>query len=491
MKFEITFSAVVVSLICSIFAADKERPNVIMIMCDDLGYGDVGFNGNPHVQTPNLNQLAKDGANLTQFYSIGPVCSPTRGSFVTGRHHYRFGIYTANRGHLPKEENTIARALRSKGYTTGHFGKWHMGTLSRTISPKGKGRKPELNYAPPWERDYDRSFVMEVAVKTWEPTEGRQAKDNPYYEDGVVTTDNLRGGSSRIIMDRVVPFIEMAVEAEKPFLSVIWFNAPHKDVEAGPEYLKRYAGFGGAAHYFGCISEMDDQVGRLRSELKRLKIDGNTIIFFTSDNGPLGGQLKSKEAYGKSENRLTGNSGGFTGGKRSLHEGGVRMPSLALWPGQTKPGSIIDVPGSVLDYLPTLAKALDIPLPEDRVLDGENILPILRGEKQEHVKSIPFRYENDAWLVKGKLKLVITSPTDPAKDRLFNLATDKVEAKNLVSEFPTEAAAMRKELLAFLASAKNSHGGGEYGTNFKPVEAWHPLGELSRKAKKQAKENQK
>ena len=461
------------------------------MMCDDLGYGDVGFNGNPHVQTPHLNQLATDGANLTHFYSIGPVCSPTRASFLTGRHHYRMGIYSANRGHLPKQENTIAKLLKTKGYTTGHFGKWHLGTLNPEVSPKGKSRKAKANFAPPWERDYDRSFVMEVAVKTWEPTTGRQSKNNPYYEDGVVTGENLNGGSSRIIMDRVIPFVQKAVESKTPFLSVVWFNAPHKDIEAGPEYLKRYEGFGGAAHYFGCISEVDDQVGRLRAELKRLKIEDNTVLLFTSDNGPLGGKLKSKEVYGKSDNRVAGNSGGFTGGKRDMFEGGVRVPSLAYWPGQTTPGSTIDVPMSVLDYLPTLANALGIRLPENRVLDGENVLPILRGDKQTHVKSIPFRYENDAWLVKDKLKLVIVSATDPSKDRLFDLAADKVEAHNIVMRYPEKVSKMRKELLAFLASAKQSHNGEEYETEFKPVERWHALGELSRKMKKKAKEGLK
>lgn len=489
MKYRFMLSLAIVVMVGTTFAARKKKPNVIMMMCDDMGFGDVGFNGNPHVKTPNLDKLATDGANLTQFYSIGPVCSPTRVSFVTGRHHYRTGVYTANRAHLPKEENTIAKMLKSNGYTTGHFGKWHMGTLNREISIKGPARKPEINFAPPWERDYDRSFVTECAVKTWNPREGRQAPNNPYYEDGVVTNDNVEGGSSRIIMDRVIPFVQDAVEKDKPFLSVIWFNAPHKDVEAGPEYLKRYEGYGGAAHYFGCISEMDDQVGRLRAELKRLGIEDNTIIFFTSDNGPLGGVLKSKETYGKSNNRLTGNSGGFTGGKRSFHEGGVRVPGLAYWPGKTKPGSTIDVPMSVLDYLPTLAGALNIDLPKDRILDGENILPILQGKKKVHEKSIPFRYESQAWLVKGNYKLIIESATDHSKDVLYNLSIDKTEENNIVSQHPEKVAEMRKEILEFLASAKNSHDGGEYKTDFQPVEPWHELGQLSRKAKKKKQQH--
>lgn len=477
------------SLLAACAGKAAERPNIIMMMCDDMGWGDTGFNGHPVIQTPHLDQLAADGANLTHFYSIGPVCSPTRTSFVTGRHYYRMGIWSANNGHLPKEEYTIARLLKQEGYTTGHFGKWHMGTLNPEISPKGKGRLPKENYAPPWERDYDRSFVVECAVKTWEPTEGRQAKDNPYYEDGVVTTDNLRGDTSRIIMDRVIPFVQDASQRDTPFLAVVWFNAPHKDIEAGPEYLKRYAGYGEAAHYFGCISAVDDQVGRLRAELDRLGIADDTVLLFTSDNGCVGGKLKTAKEYENAKGRCAGSAGGFSGGKRKIQEGGVRVPGVAYWPGQTKPGSVIDVPVSVLDYLPTIARAVGAPLPENRVLDGEDVMPILRGEKQVHDKSIPFRFEKSAWLVKGKFKLIIDSPTDASKDRLFNLAEDKTESVNVVAQYPEMVQEMRAEILGFLASAEHSHAGGEYETDFQPVEPWQPLGESTKMMKRKSKKS--
>ncbi|VGO18084.1 sulfatase family protein [Pontiella sulfatireligans] len=467
--------------------AENTRPNFVLMMCDDLGYGDVGFNGNDTVLTPHLDKLATDGVNLTHFYSIGPVCSPTRTSFVTGRHYWRMGIWSANKGHLPKEEFTLAKMLKQKGYTTGHFGKWHMGTLNPETSPKGKGRMPKKNFAPPWERDYDRSFVMEVAVKTWEPTEGRQAKDNPYYENGKVTTENLNGDTSRIIMDRAIPFIQEAAKSDTPFLSVIWFNAPHKDVEAGPEHLARYEGFGEAAHYLGCISGVDDQVGRLREELERLGIADDTVLLFTSDNGPVGNKVKTREEYMKQKGRVAGSSGGFTGGKRTIHEGGVRVPGLAYWPGVTQPGSVIDVPMSVLDYLPTIGSYVGAKLPEDRIRDGENILPILKGEKKVHDKSIPFRHHKQAWLVKGKYKLIIESADDTSNDLLFDLTTDKTEANNVASRYPEKVVEMRKEILAFLASAEKSHAGEEYNTDFQPVETWVPLGIDYQERKKSGK----
>ncbi|MEO9590251.1 sulfatase family protein, partial [Rhodopirellula bahusiensis] len=123
-----------------------DRPNIVLIMCDDLGWGDTGFNGNTIIQTPELDALAEEGTVLDHFYSVGPVCSPTRASFLTGRHYFRMGIWTANRGHLPAQEFTLARMLKQEGYATGHFGKWHLGTLSRTVSAKGKGRRPDLHY---------------------------------------------------------------------------------------------------------------------------------------------------------------------------------------------------------------------------------------------------------------------------------------------------------------------------------------------------------
>ena len=448
------------------------QPNAILMMCDDLGWGDTGFNGNTTIQTPNLDRMAEEGAVLDHFYSVGPVCSPTRASFLTGRHYYRMGVWTANAGHLPNEEYTIARMLNANGYATGHFGKWHLGTLSKTESSKGTSRKPALHFAPPWERDYDVSFVTESAVATWNPAEGKRAEGNPYYENGVVATENLQGDDSRVLMDRVLPFIEDSVKKEKPFLAVIWFHAPHEDIVAGPDYLKMYEGHGEAAHYYGCITAMDEQVGRLRAKLKALGVEGNTALFFCSDNGPEG-----KEPNDRSKTRKAGSAGEFSGRKRDVLEGGVRVPALALLPGITKPGTHIDTPMSVLDYLPTVGALTGAKLPGNRELDGENILPILSGEKNSHVKSIPFRYGKYACLVQGNLKLIIESPDDHSSDQLYDLDKDIKEQANVVAQHPEKVQQMRREILEFLASAKKSHAGAEYGdAGYKPVDPWKELG---------------
>ncbi len=453
----------------STFAAEQNsKPNIILMMCDDLGWGDTGFNGNEIIKTPNLDQMAKEGAKLTHFYSIGPVCSPTRASFLTGRHYYRSGVWTANVGHLPEEEYSIAKMLKGEGYATGHFGKWHLGTLSKTQSAKGAKRRPADNFAPPWERNYDASFVTESAIGTWNPAKSRQYTNNPYYENGVVASENLEGCDSRVLMDRVIPFIQNAVEDDKPFVSVIWFHAPHAEAIAGPDYLNMYKEYGPAANYYGCITAMDEQVGRLRAELKRLGVAENTAMFFCSDNGPEGKAPSGKNA---------GVTGGLSGRKRSMHDGGVRVPALALWPNKIEPNSTIDVPMSVLDYLPTVSAITGAPLLKDRILDGENVLPILMDGKTTHTKPIPFRYSKQAGLVQGKFKLIIESSTDSSNDKLYDLAKDRAEAKNLAKAMPEKASEMRATIMKFLDSAQMSHSGAEYDTpNYKPTDRWLALG---------------
>ena len=272
-------------------------PNIILMMCDDLGYGDVGFNGNEVIKTPNLDRLASNGIRFTRFYAGGPVCSPTRGTCLTGRHYFRYGVTHANRGHLPTQEITLARMLKSFGYATGHFGKWHLGTLDPNYSGK-PNRNPARNYAPPWERDYDASFATEYAVPTWDPTvdiNQRTGKRldrpwaSPYYENGKLATENLEGCDSRVLMDRAIPFIEQAVENGEQFLTTIWFHAPHSPVVAGPEYRAMYSEYSeDEQHYYGCITAIDDQVGRLYHALEAWGVADNTMIWFCSDNGPEG-----------------------------------------------------------------------------------------------------------------------------------------------------------------------------------------------------------
>ena len=269
------------------------RPNVILIMADDLGYGDVGFTGNDRIMTPSLDQLAADGVVLNRFYTSASICSPSRAAALTGRHHYRTGVLAAHTAGLRIGEVTIAEVLQEHGYTTGFFGKWHLGWVRPDdLSDRGY-------YSPPWHHGFDVAFATRSAVPTWDPNLtpfdifGHKKGDkwhsvSPYLLNGEPVTDNLEGDDSRVIMDRVIPFIRENVRQGEPFAAVVWFHTPHDPVVAGPEYLSLYESLARKEqrHFYGAITAMDEQIGRLRAELKDLGVEENTILLFTSDNGP-------------------------------------------------------------------------------------------------------------------------------------------------------------------------------------------------------------
>ena len=278
-----------------------EKPNILLVMADDLGWGDVGFNGNGEIKTPHLDDMAENGMRLTRFYTASPLCSPTRGSCLTGRYPWRFGVLAAHTGGMRMAEYTVAEVAHSAKYQTGFFGKWHLGWV------KPEERLPRGFYSPPWQHGFDDTFASTSAVPTWNPTvtpEGKLRGEDgdgdapatagspwkggkPYVHNGVEVADNMEGDDSRVIMDRVIPFIRRNAEKKQPFLACVWFHTPHEPVVAGPEYRKLYPKNGTAKqNYFGAITAMDEQIGRLRGELRRLNIADNTILFFTSDNGP-------------------------------------------------------------------------------------------------------------------------------------------------------------------------------------------------------------
>ena len=454
-------------------------PNIILMMCDDLGYGDVGFNGNEVIKTPNLDRLASNGIRFTRFYAGGPVCSPTRGTCLTGRHYFRYGVTHANRGHLPTQEITLARMLKSFGYATGHFGKWHLGTLDPNYSGKAN-RNPARNYAPPWERDYDESFATEYAVPTWDPAvdiNQRTGKRldrpwaSPYYENGVLATENLEGCDSRVLMDRAIPFIEQAVENGEQFLTTIWFHAPHSPVVAGPEYRAMYSEYSeDEQHYYGCITAIDDQVGRLYHALEAWGVADNTMIWFCSDNGPEGRTGQS--------GRNRGSTGGLRGRKRSLFDGGVGVPALLHWPGHAEPGRTVEMPCSTLDYFPTIAEVMGYEMPDARPIDGISLLPTIEGNMTERPVPIPYRFisQKNAMfdaptisMIDNRYKCLTNLSSDGSEDLCFDMIEDRAETTNLANEQRERIGQTRETLRQWLRSCEASHNGGDYDEEFEPV----------------------
>ncbi|MEK6237043.1 MAG: sulfatase-like hydrolase/transferase, partial [Planctomycetales bacterium] len=402
-------------------------PNVILCMADDQGWGDVGYNGHPHLKTPHLDRMSAEGVTFTRFYSAAAMCSPTRGSCYTGRNPYRFGITFAMKGRLEATEVPLSTVLKKRGYATGHFGKWHLGTLSKK---KGDQKRwgafagdPVRYFCPPWERDVDVCFVTESKTPTWNPLldpgplkgknkgKGKQPaaanSEKPYGNDyfsgpGQTVTENTLGDDSRVIMDRAIPFIQDAVKKKQPFLAVIWFHAPHSPVVGGPDYLRMYADQPEPArHYYACLTALDEQVGRLRAELKRLQVDGDTMLWFCSDNGPAR----------QGSPRHVGSNGGLSGYKLSIREGGIRVPGLLVWPNEVKKPRTVDAPCVTSDYSPTILDALKIPIPEGRVLDGVSMLPLIRGERATRDAPIGFLNKDgkeSVWM-EDRYKLIETS----------------------------------------------------------------------------------
>jgi len=442
----------------------KNLPNVIFCMADDLGWGDTGYNGHPRIQTPYLDQMAREGLCFDRFYSGAPVCSPTRGSVLTGRHPQRLGIRWANDGRIGSEEITLAELVKEEGYTTGHFGKWHLGTLTTELTDSNRGRPGnEEEYSPPWENGFDVCFSTEAKVPTWDPMkkpEGEAPKQGwtPLDEDapsepygtrywegpGQIAGDNLEGDDSRVIMDRAVGFIEEAVTRDTPFFAVIWFHAPHLPVVAGPKTTASYLDLDPyTKNYYGCITALDQQMGRLRETLARLGVGHETLLWFCSDNGPEG-----------KEGQAPGSAGPFRGRKRSLYEGGVRVPGLLVWPDKIPSGRKTDLPCVTSDLFPTVLDVVGEKLPSDRrPYDGISLLSLVEGRLKKRPSPIAFESRDQLSLTDNQYKLY--SKDDGDTFELYDLIEDPGETRDLADTHPKIVQRMQNTLETWRHSCRD------------------------------------
>jgi arylsulfatase A-like enzyme len=443
--------------------SDEEKPNVILIMADDLGWGDVGFNGNKKIITPHLDKMSASGIRFTNFYAAAPLCSPTRASVLTGRSPFRQGIFAAHTGAMRHAEKTIAEVLKNEGYQTGFFGKWHLGWVEPDkVVSRG-------NYSPPWHHGFEEVFATKSAVPTWDPTvypdnwngfgkgENGSWGGSIYVQNGIPVTDNLEGDDSRIIMDRAIPFIEKSINEDKPFLANIWFHTPHEPIVAGPEYLEKYPGLPEEQkHLYGCITAMDEQIGRLKTFLKEKGVAENTILFFCSDNGPADPQTK----------RGIASAGPFRGHKHQMWEGGLRVPSLIEWPGHIEAGQTTNYQACTSDYFPTILDMLHIPIPNKVPLDGVSLVPMLEGKSTE--RQVPFAagyqrlYKNTELyaFIDGQYKICIPEVGDEMM--LFDLENDPSETNNLAEDNPELLEKMKADLEEVKKSWTASREGKDY-----------------------------
>ena len=424
----------------------SERPNIIVIMADDMGWGDVGFNGNTIIKTPHLDALASDGVIMERFYSAAPLSSPTRASVLTGRHPFRTGVFSANVGILRKREVTLPELLRENGYTTGLFGKWHLGTLTYKEKDANRGSVDNKHlYNPPSWHGFEESFITESKVPTFDPMiqpiqndgcfwdyiregEPSLAYGTAYWDkEGTKVTEDLKGDDSKIIMDRALPFMERSIQEGIPFFSVIWFHAPHLPCVAGPQQVALYKDLDlQQRNHYGCITALDEQIGRLVDYLKAKNIYENSIILFCSDNGP--------------ELETPGSPGNFRGKKRSLYEGGIRVPSLMCWPAKLAKGSKLGVPCSTVDYMPTLLDIVNVSNNKELVLDGESLWPKLMKHETNRIKPLVFCSGYQGAVIDMDYKLYYTK----GKYELYNIAKDPSEKNDISAAYPEKKERLEK-----------------------------------------------
>jgi arylsulfatase A-like enzyme len=447
------------------------RPNIILLMSDDQGWGDTGFNGHPVIRTPNIDGLASRGMSFSRFYAAAPVCSPTRASVITGRHPKRMGIDNPNSGEMLPEEITIAEVAQSLGYRTAHFGKWHLGTMTHIVKDSNRGAAGNVDeYSPPWEHGYDVVFATEAKVPTFDPMDDPENRGNYYgtaywtgpdravpYEDM-----SLWGDDSRVLMDRVIPFIEDSVTNGRRFFATIWLHSPHDPVVADPadDTYAHQAGLTDAQRtYYTIVTQMDRQIGRLWQTLEEQGIAENTLLAFTSDNG--------------ASDKFAGSNGALRGFKQDLYEGGIRVPGILVWPGKIPAGSSSDAPVITHDYLPTLLdiwQADESAFPSSRLLDGRSLMPLVRGEtpapRQLHFAftrwdaSDEFDLPQRMAVIDGSYKLI--SHDYGQNWELYDLASDLSEENDIAPDQGERVAQLRSDLLEWFESTRRSRDGVDY-----------------------------
>ncbi len=454
-------------------APKASRPNIIFVMTDDQGWGDVGYNGHPHIKTPSLDAMAKAGMRFDRFYAAASTCSPTRATCLNGRNNWRVNISSPLRigeAHLPAEEITLPEAIKSAGYVSGHFGKWHVGGFTKEAG---------VHMMTPGMAGFDHWFSTPNVLPTYDPyAKGFKAGTKEMYWDNgrnipmeeARKDPTLRGDDAAIVMNKAMGFIRTQAKANKPFMTFIWLHNVHTPLGRNPELIKLYPKCSSQEQtYFSNITAIDIQVGRLRKELRTLGIAENTMLWFTSDNGP---NLKGKKIVkfakaqgGKFNYTPIGSTGAFRGYKRHMHEGGTRVPGILEWPAKIKVGRITNFPAVTTDYFPTVLDALGIPLPKDRAYDGISLMPLVEGTATRRKTPIGFHCNGwDAW-TEHQYKIVRQGKK--AEWELYDLLEDPFEEHNLAKTKPEVVARLLMDYTAWAASCAAE--GEKYAKRYPPL----------------------
>jgi arylsulfatase A-like enzyme len=435
MRILIRFVLVLSAIVASVqFAGGAEsRPNVVVVMTDDQGYGDIGLHKNPHLRMPNLDRFAQEGVQFSRFY-VSPVCAPTRASLMTGRYHYRTGVIHTSRGgaKMHGDEVTIAERLQAAGYRTGIFGKWHLGD-NYPMRPSEQGFNEALIHksgAIGQQSDAPSSYFN---PRLWHNNEPKQTK----------------GYCTDVFFDAALQFIEQ--NRERPFFVYLPTNAPHAPLDVEPRYVERYKALGlddTTARVYGMVENIDENFARLLATLDRLGLRQNTLVVFLTDNGAQQARYNA----------------GLRGRKGTTYEGGIRVPAFFQWPARVAGKRTIDRIAAHIDLFPTLLDACGVPDTARAKVDGTSLLPLLNGKisastwpdrtlfLQCHRGLDPKQYQH-ASVVTQQFKLVTYPGTFNREDlepsltkptlELYDIAADSSEKNDVAAVNPATVEALR------------------------------------------------
>ena len=421
-------AALLLSTPITTHAADGP-PNIVIFLADDLGFGDLGCCGHPIIQTPNLDAFAKQGTRFTQCYAACAVCSPSRSAILTGRTPYRNGVFTwipeDREIHLRASEIALPKLLKERGYATCHVGKWHLnGHFNKPTQPQ------------PNDHGYD----------WWLATQNNAAPshENPsnFVRNGQ-PVGTLEGYSAPLIVEEASTWLKQHRDPSKPFLLSVWAHEPHYPIKSSPEFKAKYLDLTDDVQreHHANVTQLDHAFGKLMQTLDELKLADNTVVFFTSDNGPEGDGIKSPGR---------GSTGGLRGRKRAVYEGGIRVPGIVRWPGKTKPGTTSDVPVIGTDIFVTAVGIAEAKLPTDRILDGGNLLAAIEGRAVERARPLYWR----CVIAPGPLKTAmrigdwkILADEQLTLFELYNLQNDPQEKTNLRATQPAKFEEMKTALV--------------------------------------------
>ncbi len=454
---------------CSkLFAETKEKPNIIFIFSDDTGWGDLGCYGNRKFKTPNLDKMAEEGTLFTQFYSSGSVCSPSRTAFITGQFPAKLGIH----GHLAKHKQNKKRnmpnfldpealnlptLLQKNGYTTGHFGKWHLGHGTGAPAPSEYG------------------FDETISVNS----------NDPNQMD--IWSPEARPTATKKVMDATFDFVKK--HKNEPFYAQAWLSDTHATLNPSEEQMDVYSEYwwSNPAHlydnkeldyktpweiYGGTLTEMDKQIGNFLDKLKKEGVEKNTIVIFSSDNGP-------EDFYiGNASHSGIGHAHPFRGRKRSIYEGGIRVPFIVKWPEDTPAGKVNNesVIGAV-DFLPTICSIAGIEIPKNNSIDGEDMSAAIKGKEIRRSKPLmwewgfkifghPLHKSPQLAIREGDHKLLINP--DRSRVELYNIIKDPMEVDNIAKDHPELVKKLSKKVLDWKKTLPEVNTDPEAGKNDYP-----------------------